>query len=726
MSVSRRQLLIGTAVLAGGGLAVAWLRPGAGRPLAGTGLEPNAWLALHADGRIVVQVDKAELGQGVMTAYVTLVAEELDVPPSWITPESAPVHPLFQDPVQITGESQSVIRRWTPLRRTGATARALLIEAAGVRWGLPPDALRTDGGGRVIEPATGRALAYAELVEEAARLPVPREVPLRESGTLRWIGGEVQRPDVPAKVRGTALYGIDTRLPGQLTAVIRRPPRLRAAPQSWDDQAARGLPGVHDVVGLHSGVAVLADTFWHAARGVAALDVQWSSGSLEGLDLVKVRELQSEALDTKRGLRARRDGNLDRALTEASRGFAAEYTTPYLTHATLEPMNATVWFHDGRCEAWLPSQAPDMARQVICDMSGLPRERVTVHTPFSGGGFGRRASLDWVVEAVAIALQSDRPVRLVWTREDDQCHGLFRQATMHRMTAALDERGRPAGWRHRMALAAIIDQILPPALSTLVPEWIPRSVVRGAGSLGVSASKRIVGPFQARYGSVDMPYAVDHVSVEMVTVDPGVPLTIWRSVGSSYNAFVVESFIDELAHAAATDPAEFRRELLVGKPRHLAVLERVTAEAGWGHPQPGRFQGLALHESFGAIVGQIAEVRLADGGFRVERVICVIDCGSVVNPDIVRQQMEGGIIFGLTAALHGEITLRDGAVQERNFDAYRMLRLADSPEIEVRIIENSEPPGGVGEPGTPPIAPAVANALFAATGQRLRNLPLKL
>lgn len=728
MPVSRRFVVIGTLAVAGGALAVGWLRPDARRqPLPGsTGFAPNAWLELRPDGSIILQVDKAELGQGVVTAWVTLVAEELDVPPARITPELAPIHPLFQDPVQMTGESTSIIKRWLPLRQTGATARALLLQAAARRWEADPAALVTDGEGNVLDPANARRIAYRELLADAAALPVPGQVPLRPRDQFRYIGGFVPRPDVPAKVTGAALYGLDTRLPGLLTAVVARPPRLRAGYRAFDATAALALPGVRAVVPIHSGIAVLADTFWHATRGVAALEVDWEEGPLAGLDGAAVRRRQAGALDAESGKRARSDGDVEAAEAGAGRLLEAEYATPYLAHATMEPMNATIWFHDGRCDAWVPSQGPDLVRQVICDMSGLRRAQVDVRTPYSGGGFGRRACLDFVIEAVAIAQKSPAPVKLAWSREDDMRHGLFRQATLHRVRAALDGRGRPLSWRHRMALAGLIEQILPPALATMVPEWLPDPLVRGTAAGMVRLADRFIGPFQARMGSVDMPYAMDNVAVEIVTVDPGVPVTIWRSVGSSYNAFVVESFADELAQEAGMNPAAWRREFLAGRPRHLAVLERLVTESGWGTPAPGRHRGMAVHEAFGSVTGQVAEVSVDGGRIRVHRVTCVIDCGSVVNPDIVRQQMEGGILFGLTAALEGELTLRDGAIVEGNFDRYRMLRLGETPEIDVHIIDSDAEPGGVGEPGTPPIAPAVANAVFAATGQRLRELPLRL
>jgi isoquinoline 1-oxidoreductase/isoquinoline 1-oxidoreductase beta subunit len=404
-----------------------------------------------------------------------------------------------------------------------------------------------------------------------------------------------------------------------------------------------------------------------------------------------------------------------------------EFFVPYLAHATMEPMNATVHLTDAHCDIWAPVQAPDLARQVACDMTGLSRSQVRVHTTFIGGGFGRRALNDFIAEAVAIAMRTDGPIKLIWTREDDTRHGYFRSATTHQLSAALDDDGRITAWRHRLVAPLLTQHILPPALAALAPEWLPDGWVAGAANLAIRIQSAWFGPVQAWDGAATLPYAIDHVRVEVAEWDPGVPVSIWRSVGNSYNAFVVETFIDELARAAGTDPVEFRRQYLADQPRHLAVLDRVAAEAGWGRPGPGRHHGVAIHECFGSVVGQVVEVSVGeDAAIRVHRVCCVVDCGIAVNPDVVRAQLEGGILYGLTAALYGSIDIRDGQVQQSNFHDYRMLTLADAPGIDVHIIESDADPGGIGETGTPPIAPAVANAVFAATGRRLRELPLKL
>ncbi len=674
-----------------------------------------------------MQVDKAELGQGVMTAFATLVAEELDVPPARITARLAPVHPLFQTPTQITGESASMRTRWLKLRQTGATARHLLLAAAAARLGRDRAELATDGAGFVVHAASGARLAYADLATEAGRLPLPADVALRTRDQFRYLGRPVPRVDIPAKVCGAARYGIDVQLPGLLTAVVARSHEFEARLARWDGSRALALPGVRAVLRIETGVAVLADNFWQASQGVAALNVNWTSGPAAGVSSASVHGEQRRLLASEPGRRVRDDGDVDQALAEAGTVIEAEYRFPYLAHAPMEPMNCTVALAPDSAEVWAPSQGPDMVRQAVCNLTGLARDRVTVHSTYCGGAFGRRALTDFVIEAVRIAQQADRPVKLVWTREDDMRHSYFRQATVHQAQAALGDDGHPQAWRHRLVAAPLAKHILPVALAVLLPEWTPRAALPGIADGVGSVFGWAMGPFQARDGATTMPYAVHNVGVDIIDWDPGIPVGIWRSVANSYNAFVVESFIDELAHHAGRDPAEYRRALLQARPRHLAVLDQVLQASGWGAPPAGRHQGLALHEAFGTVVAQVAEASVGKGGaIHVHRVTCAVDCGFAINPDIVRQQMEGGIIFGLTAALFGEIRMENGRALESNFHDYRMVRLAESPAIDVHIVETGADVSGVGEPGTPPIAPAVANAVFRATGQRLRSLPLRL
>jgi CO/xanthine dehydrogenase Mo-binding subunit len=730
VTISRRRLLIGTVAVAGGGLGLAVLRSRRARqarlgddPAA---FEPNAWLQVAPDGTITLQVDRAELGQGVITGYVTLVAEELDVAPAQVGYALAPIHPLFQDPAQLTGESTSMRKRWEPLRRTGATARAMLLQAAAARWQVPVATLRTNGAGAVVDPASGATLGYGELAAAAAGQPVPRDVPLKSSADWRVIGTVVPRPDVPAKVAGAARFGLDTRLPGLLTAVVHRPPRLRATALKIDAAAARAMAGVVDVIPIHAGVAVVAQDFWTARTAATRLRVDWAPGPLAGFNTAAVRARQADALAGARADRVRNDGDVDAVFARGGRVLAAEYAVPYLAHATMEPMNATLWFRDDGCEAWVPTQGPDMVRQVICDLTGFRRSQVVVHTTLSGGGFGRRATVDYVIEAVEIARRCRAPVQLVWTREDDLAHGLYREASLHQLRGALASDGSITAWEHRLTSAGLNHLILPTALPMLAPEWLPSGSVARAGAWLGPRLDSWLGSFNGRQGSVDQPYAAPDCRVEVVEWNPGVPVTIWRSVGHSYNAFVVESFVDELAAAAGEDPAAFRRRHLAAHPRSVAALDLVLDRAGWGRPPPGRHQGLAVHEAFGSVVAQVAEVSVDGEEIRVHRVTCAVDCGVAINPDVVRQQLEGGVIFGLSAALHGEITIEDGAVGQRNFDTYPVLRLAEAPTVDVHIVPGTGDPGGIGETGVPPIAPAVANAVFRATGTRLRSLPLRL
>lgn len=728
--MNRRRVLIGAVAVAGGGLALGWLRPDprnarrVGDPRV---LEPNAYLQITPDGRIILQVDKAELGQGVMTGFVTLVAEELAVPPARIEAQHAPVHPLFQDPTQITAKSNSVRSRWRVLRETGATAREMLLEAAALRLAVPRLQVSADGEGNVVDSVSGTSLSYAELAAEAARLPVPATVALRPRSEFRYIGAAVPRVDTPDKVCGAARYGIDVQLPDLAIAVVARSHEFGARLVGFDAQGALAMPGVLAVLEISTGVAVLGESFWHAHRGVDALQVSWSSGPVAGLSTAVVHDEQRRLLAAGAGRRVRDDGNAEAQFKGSSAWLEAEYVFPYLAHAAMEPMNCTVALGDDGAEVWAPSQAPDMVREAVCQVTGLARERVTVHSTYCGGGFGRRVLVDYVVEAVEIARQARRPVKLIWTREDDIRHSYFRQATVHRVRSLLGADGRPRAWIHRLAAAPLSRHMMPVALPTLLPEWFPDVAARPLGVAAGNLSDWALGPFQARDGSTSMPYAIDHVAVDIVNYDPGVPVGIWRSVANSYNAFVVETFIDELAHAAGRDPAAYRHELLQGRHRHLAVLAALLERSGWGVAPAGRHQGLALHEAFGTVVGQVAEVAVGgDGTLRVHRVTCAVDCGYAINPDIVRQQMEGAIIFGLSAALHGEIGIENGRAVQSNFHDYRMVTLRDAPEIDVHIVETDAAPSGVGEPGTPPVAPAVANAVFRATGKRLRRLPLKL
>lgn len=725
--LTRRRLLAGTAVLAGGGLVLALVRDKEMPRLGQAGeLEPSAYLQIRPDGAIVLQVDKLEMGQGVMVGFVTLVAEELAVQPDQVTVRHAPVHPTFQTPSQLTAESSSMRSRFDLLRETGAAAREMLRRAAAEWWGSEPGRIEATGDGHMRNLDTGKQFSYATLASTAAALPVPAEVPLKQPADYRWIGRHVPRPDVPDKVTGRAVFGSDVRLPGMLTAVIRRAPRAFDALMDFSAAEASTMPGVRQIVAIPSGVAVVAEGFWQASRAARAIRADWIDGPAAGFDLESFRARQRAMITEAKGHRARDDGDVEEALAESAQVIEANYHTQFLAHATMETMNATVQLETGHCRLWIPGQAPDLARQVVCDLTGLSRAQVDVHVTYAGGGFGRRAMTDFVTEAVQIAQQVDAPVQLVWSRQDDLSFDFFRCATAHTIRGGLDAEGQLLAWEHALVTPDHTQHIFPIGLSTLAPESWSREFTDGLANFIGPWQLKLLGPFQARDGAITVRYNTPSFRASLHVLTPEIPVGIWRSVGNSYNVFVSECFADELAALAGVDPADWRRRHLAGHPRHLVVLERLLEASNWGAPPGGRHQGLAIHDAFDSVIGQVAEVSVEDGRIRVHRVTCVVDCGTAVNPDNVRAQLEGGILYGLSATLLESVVIEDGRVQQSNFHDYPILRMAQAPVIDTHIIESSLHPGGIGEAGTPGIAPAVANAVFAATGRRLRELPLQL
>ena len=729
MKITRRSFLGGTGLAAGGLVTGCVLRS---RPDAVSraseqsfeGTAFDAWLQITPDDRIILQLDKVEMGQGTTTGYATLLAEELEVDPQRIDVRSAPVHAQFRKPLQITGGSTSVRDGYEPLRRTAAQARERLVRAAAQRWGVAPDGLVAEAGA-IRDPASGASFRYGDLASDAATLPAP-EVELKSPDAFRAIGHDVPRLDARAKVTGEARFGIDAQAPDLRSAVVVRCPHFGGTLRSYDAAAARAVPGVEAVVPVSSGIAVVASSYWRARKGAAALVAEWDSGAGKGVSSAFVRAEQRRLLQSERGKVVRDDGDTDAAFRDAAQVVESEYFAPYLAHATMEPMNCTVVPRPDGCDVYCGTQAPDLAQEWVARTMGLPREQVRVHTAFLGGGFGRRGFSDFAGEAAEIAAHTGWPIKLIWSREDDMQHDFYRPASTHHLRAALDETGTVTGWEHRLVVPAIFPYVTDGSLSALAPEWL-RGAANSVGQGVVNLALRYMGPLSAREGAAELPYAIPSVRFETQGWDPGIPVGFWRSVGHSHNGFVVEAFVDELAAAAGRDPAEFRRELLRGHPRHLAALELALERAHWGSPaSDGHFQGLAVHESFDSVVAEVAEVSIAGDQIQVHRVTCAVDCGIAVNPDIVRAQMESGIVYGLTAALHGEITFEDGAAQQSNFHDYPMLRLPECPAIDVHIVKSDSNPTGVGEPGTPPIAPAVANAVFAATGRRLYELPLRL
>jgi isoquinoline 1-oxidoreductase subunit beta len=681
---------------------------------------PNAWIRIDDEGTVTVMVDRAEMGQGVSTALPMLVAEELDADWSRVRFEAAPANEAYYNPLlkaQITGGSTSIPAAWTPLRRAGAAARAMLLSAAALEWGVEVTACRTEAGAVVHEPS-GRRAGYGVLVPRAATLAVPDQVSLKPRTAYRLIGTPVPRLDIPDKVTGRARFGADAGPVGVLVAVVARCPVFGGKVVRYDGARALAVPGVKQVVPIDSGVAVVAEHTWAALEGRKALEVTWNEGPDAMIDDAAVRaELQ--ALTGQAGASARHLG--DSGGVNPPTRIEAVYEVPYLAHATMEPMNCTADVSADGVTLWVPTQfqagpsyfAGGGARGVAASVAGVGTDRVTVHTTMLGGGFGRRSELDMVREAVAVSKAVGAPVRLQWTREDDTRHDQYRPAARHVMTGGLAADGTPVLWQHHIACQSIIRKFM--------PGFLPRWATRIAGPL-----KGGVDP-NAIEGAVDLPYAIPNQDVRYSEATLPIPVGFWRSVGHSHTAFAVESFIDEMAQAGGKDPVEFRRWLLREAPRHLAVLDLAAERAGWGtEPPKGRFRGVAVHESFGSFVAQVAEVSVEQETIRVHRVTCAIDCGVVVNPDIVKAQMEGGIAYGLSAALFGGVTIDKGRVRQGNFNDYRVLRIDEMPVIDVHLVPSDQPPGGAGEPATPPIAPAVANAVFAATATRLRSLPLRL
>ena len=737
MSGIDRRGFLRLVTVAGGGLALGIALPGCGsipeswpNAQAGT-FQPNAFLQLRPDGRIVLAVHKAEMGQGVTTGLATLVAEELEVDPLSLEITFAQPHADFKDPefrMMITGGSASLKASWMPLREAAATMRQMLLQAAAAGWGVAlADCVAEDGAVRLRDGS--RRATYAELVDAAARLPLPAtQAPLKSPADWRWIGKHDARVDAREKIDGTALFALDVQLPGMLTAVLLRCPQFGGSLKQFDGAKAAASPGVRLVTACAGGVAVVADGYWNARQGAALVEVEWDKGPQDGLDSAAIAARLEDTLDAQDGNVVRESG--ERSKAAVARTVEAEYRVPFLAHATMEPMNAVAQVQGEHAEVWAGNQAPDVLQGLVARALKIPASNVTINTTLLGGGFGRRAMVDFAVEAALVAQAAGAtapgaataaaPVKLVWSREDDMHHDWYRPAALARSKVEIDAAGNILAWEQRVTAASIMAQMVPVLGLSMLPQWMPEGVMAPVAAL-VGSYDDAIGE-----GVAELPYELPYIRVEAQHADTGVPVGVWRSVGHSQNAFFAESFVDEVAHALGEDPLAFRMQRLPAQSRHAKVLARVAEAAGWGKPAEGRFQGLALHESFGSVVGEVVEVSLADGKARIERIVCVVDCGIAVNPDVVRMQAESAIVYALSAALHGEITIAEGAVVQNNFDDYPVLRIDECPPIEVHIVASEAEPSGIGEPPTPPLAPALANALFAATGRRQRELPLEL
>jgi isoquinoline 1-oxidoreductase beta subunit len=704
-ALARRDFLkVGAA--AGGGLLIGFRLPAQGDAAAAAAVfSPNAFIRIASDETVTMIIGKSEMGQGVFTSLSMLVAEELEADWSRVRVESAPVdhaydHPAFK--MQMTGGSTSVLSSWDQLRKAGATGRALLVSAAAQTWAVDPSTCRAENGA-VVHEASGRRLTYGALAEKAASLPVPAEVRLKDPKEFKLVGKPTRRLDTPEKLDGRARFGLDVTVPGMLTVLVARPPVFGGKVVSVNDAKARAVPGVKSVVAIPSGVAVAATGFWAAHQGREALEVEWGHGTNATLSTDAIRE-RYRALAKTPGATARTTGDAASGLASSARRLDAEYEVPYLAHAMMEPLNCVVDLKADRCEIWTGTQFQTVDRAAAAKVAGLEPEQVQIHTMFLGGGFGRRATpdSDAVREAVEAAKAVKAPVKVVWTREDDIRGGYYRPMWYDRLSAGLDEKGAIVAWTH-----------------TIVGQSILAGTPFGAmvqGGIDETSTE----------GAADLPYAIPNLHVDLHSPEVGVPVLWWRSVGHSHTAFVVESFLDELAHASGKDPYALRMALLEKGSRLRGVLELAATKAGWGGPPPeGRARGIAVHESFGSFVAEVAEVSIAGGAPKVHRVVAAVDCGRIVNPDTIQAQVAGAVAFGLSAALHGEITLKDGRVEQSNFHDYPVVRIDEMPEVEVHIVESTEGPGGVGEPGVPPIAPAVTNALFMLTGRRIRRLPIR-
>lgn len=665
----------------------------------------NAFIRIGGDNEVTIVVNKSEMGQGVYTALPMLVAEELECDWAQVRVESAPVEAVYNHTsfgIQMTGGSTSVLSEWDRMRRVGAAAREMLIAAAADLWKVERSSCRAEKG-MVIHPK-GEKLSYGQLAEKAAAMPMPEEVRLKDPSEFKLIGQPAKRIDTPAKTNGSAVFGLDVRAPGMVTAVIVRPPVFGGKVKSFDDEKAKTLPGVKEVVEIEAGVAVVATDFWSARRGRRALKISWDDGPLAELSTAGMRKQYAELAQTP-GAKVRKEGDPEKTLAEAAQKVEAEYEVPYLAHATMEPLNCFVDLRPNSMEIWTGTQFQTVDREAAARVAGLKPEEVKIHTAFLGGGFGRRANpqSDFVVEAVQVAKAVKKPVKVIWTREDDMKGGYYRPMWFDRVAAGLDSKGNLIAWQHTIVGQSILKGS--PFEQAMVKNGVDVTSVEGAE---------------------DIPYEIPNIFVGLHSPVLNVPVQWWRSVGHSHTAFVVESFVDEAAHAAGKDPYEFRRRLLAKHPRHRGVLELAAQKAGWGKPPaPGRARGIAVHESFGSFIAQVAEVYVSpEGRVRVHRVVCAVDCGRFVNPGIIEAQMEGGIVFGLSAALHGAITFKNGRVEQGNFNDYPILTMKEMPVIEVHIVPSQESPGGIGEPGVPPIAPAVTNAIYAATRKRIRRLPI--
>jgi isoquinoline 1-oxidoreductase beta subunit len=692
--VDRRSFLKTSAAAAGGLVLGFYLPEGSPLQAQNTAGKLNAYVQVGTDDTVTLFIHKAEMGQGTVTSLSMLLAEELECDWKKIRTEFPGVDPVAFGAMQGVFGSMSVRTSWEPLRKAGATAAEMLVQAAAQRWNVPKSQCRAENN-TVVNVNTKERVSYGSLAEAASKLPVPQYgVALKDPSQFKLVGKSQKRMDTPAKVSGKTTFGIDVKVPGMLYATLQRCPVFGGKVKSFDATKAKAVPGVKQVVQISNGVAVLAENTWSAMEGRKALVVEWDEGRLANTSSASIRKAFAE-LAEKPGAVARKEGDVSAALANAPQKLEAVYEVPYLSHAPMEPLNAVAHVRSDGADVWSGMQIQSVARQTAAGIAGLPPEKVQIHTVYLGGGFGRRGGADFIGEAVEISKVAGVPVKLQWTRDDDLQHDTYRPASYTKFAAALDANGMPTVWNARVVCPSFA------------------GLRNGVDRTGVE-------------GIAEIRYSIPNILVEYHPPDVGIPTSYWRSVGYSHNTFFTESFMDEMAAAAKQDPLEFRRKLLAKAPRMLGVLDLAAEKAGWGKPlAAGRHRGIAVVDNLGSFNAQVAEISIDKGKVRVHRVVCAVDCGHVVNPAIVVQQIESGIVYGLSAALRGEITIDRGRVQQTNFNNYEPLRFDEMPVIETYIVPSTNPPGGIGEASTPAIAPAVTNAIFSATGKRIRRLPIK-
>lgn len=730
----RRFLKIG--IIGGAGLAVSAhcthfvrkreaLAAGNVHPKGGVPLGP--WVIIGSDDIVTVMVNHSEMGQGITTALPMIVAEELAADWNKVRFRIAPVADVYKHPdygIQWTVSSKSVESSWDLLREAGAKARHLFIRAAGETLKVPATELYAENS-RVIHRKTGKALRYGKLIQKASQMPVPDSVPLKSPDQFRIIGRPLTRLDSHVKTMGKAEFGMDVTLPHMLTATVVHPPVFGSLIHSFNRKELLSMEGIRQVFAVETGVAIVADTFWQALKAKEALKVQWKEHPNDHINSQELFERWA-LMGKQKGKAFFEEGDVDKVFESGGRILEGTYDLPYQAHATPEPMNCTAHVRDETCDIWVPTQNQKGSQEIAAKITGLDNARVNVHTTYLGGGFGRRALVDYVGEAVEISQKMKAPVKVIWTREEDFQRDYYRPATHNVMKAVIDERGRPVAWRHRIVGADVFGQALPKVISGMMPDAIPRFIKNAATSVAESLMPRFISGKKAIVGAGPLPYAFTNMRVEFIHDDPGIPICWWRSVAPSSNCFAVECFIDEMAHAVGQDPFEFRCDFLSGSPRLLRVLKFAAQKACWNEKPPKNIhRGIACHNFQETMMALVAEISVnSRGELRVHRVVCALDCGVVVNPKIVKAQVQSAVVFGLTATIKSSITIKNGRAEQENFDSFPVLRMDETPEVITHLLPSTRPPTGIGETAVPVIGPAVANAVFSATGKRIRKLPI--